>query len=92
VDWIKQYQQRLGLAKHPACNQPVADRDRLASRQDSFSGISARKGGLSTTIEVRVPKRVLFMHSRYGQQKATRAYVVLDSPTFLFDNWSALNL
>ena len=132
VDWIKQYQQRFGLTRHPACRRPVADRDwceicpplftltlrqgrqtfithRPCSRRhisyavscalflisvstDSFSGISARKGGLSTAIEAGVPEWVLFMQSGHGQQKAARAYMALDSPVSLFDTWSAFNL
>ena len=132
VDWIKQYQQRFGLAKHPTCHRPATDRDRceicpplftLTLRQgrqtfithkscsrrhisdavsdalrqtgistDSFSGISARKGGLSTAIEACVPEWVLFMQSGHGQHKAARTYVALDSPAFLFDTWAAFNL
>ena len=132
VDWIKQYQQRFGLTKHPSCHRPVADRNRcdicpplftLTLRQgrqtfithkpcsrrhisdavsgallqigvptDSFSGISARKGGLSTAIEAGVPEWVLFMQSGHGQNKAARAYVALDSPAFLYDTWSAFGL
>ena len=50
-----------------------------------FSGISARKGGLSTAIEAGVPEAVLFMRSGHGQSKAARAYVDLGSPALLFD-------
>jgi hypothetical protein len=54
-----------------------------------FSGISARKGGLSTTIEAGVPEWVLFFQSGHGQSKAAHAYMALDSPTFLYDTWKA---
>ena len=57
-----------------------------------FSGISARKGGLSTAIEAGVPEWVLFFQSGHGQSKAARAYMALDSPTFLFDTWKAFRL
>ena len=50
-----------------------------------FSGISARKGGLSTAIEAGVPEAVLFMRSGHGQSKAARVYVDLGSPALLFD-------
>jgi hypothetical protein len=59
---------------------------------DMFSGISARKGGLSTAIEAGVPEWVLFFQSGHGQSKAARAYMALDSPTFLFDTWKAFLL
>ena len=57
-----------------------------------FSGISARKGGLSTAIEAGVPEAVLFMQSGHGQSKAARAYVDLGSPALLFDTWAAFEL
>ena len=57
-----------------------------------FSGISARKGGISTAIEAGVPEWVLFFQSGHGQSKAARAYMALDSPTFLFATWDAFRL
>ena len=57
-----------------------------------FSGISARKGGLSTAIEAGVPEAVLFMQSGHGQSKAARAYMALDSPLLLFRTWEAFQL
>ena len=57
-----------------------------------FSGISARKGGLSTAIEAGVPEWVLFMQSGHGQDKAARAYMALESPTYLFATWEAFDL
>ena len=58
----------------------------------AFSGISARKGGLSTAIEAGVPEAILFMQSGHGQSKAARAYVSLNSPKLLFDTWAAFGL
>jgi hypothetical protein len=58
-----------------------------------FSKISAREGGLSIAIEAAgVPDWVLFFQSGHGQSKAARAYMALDSPTFLFDTWNAFRL
>ena len=57
-----------------------------------FSGISARKGGLTTAIEAGVPEHILFMQSGHGQQKAARAYMHLQSPDHLFDTWQAFGL
>ena len=58
----------------------------------AFSGISARKGGLSTAIEAGVPEPILFMQSGHGQSKAARAYMNLNSPALLFDTWAAFGL
>ena len=57
-----------------------------------FSGISARKGGLTTAIEAKVPEYILFMQSGHGQKKAARAYMHLQSPEHLFDTWQAFGL
>jgi hypothetical protein len=35
---------------------------------------------------------VLFFQSGHGQSKAARAYMALDSPTFLFKTWKAFQL
>jgi hypothetical protein len=57
-----------------------------------FNGISARKGGLATAIEAKVPEHILFMQSGHGQKKAARAYMHLQSPEHLFDTWQAFGL
>ena len=91
-------QGRATLVTHQQCSrQHVSDAirqaiDLVGAPTDGFSGISARKGGLSTAIEAGVPEWVLFMQSGHGQQKAARAYMALDSQTFLFDTWAAFNL
>ena len=45
-----------------------------------FSGISARRGGLSTAIEAGVPEHILWMQSGHAQVVAARRYVQLGSP------------
>ena len=57
-----------------------------------FSGVSARKGGLSTAIEAGVPEHILWMQSGHAQTKAARVYVHLRSPTLLYDTWKAFGL
>jgi hypothetical protein len=52
-----------------------------------FSGISARKGGLSTAIEAGVPEHILW--SGHAQDVAARRYVQLRSPARLYDTWAA---
>ena len=57
-----------------------------------FSGISARRGGLSTAIEAGVPEHILWMQSSHAQDVAARRYVQLGSPALLYDTWAAFDL
>ena len=57
-----------------------------------FSGISARRGGLSTAIEAGVPEHILWMQSGHAQDVAARRYVQLGSPALLYDTWAAFRL
>ena len=59
---------------------------------DWFSGVCARRGGLFTAIEVKVPEHVLWMQSGHTQTAAARTYGELNSPTLLYDAWGAFNL
>jgi hypothetical protein len=57
-----------------------------------FSGISARKGGLSTAIEAGVPEALLWMQSGHAQDVAARRYVALQSPALLYRTWESFGL
>ena len=57
-----------------------------------FSGVCARRGGLSTAIEAKVPEHILWMQSGHAQTVAARTYVELHSPTLLYDTWAAFEL
>jgi hypothetical protein len=57
-----------------------------------FSGISARRGGLSTAIEAGVPECVLWMQSGHAQDVAARRYVRLQSPALLYRTWESFGL
>lgn len=57
-----------------------------------FSGISARRGGLSTAIEAGVPEAILWMQSGHAQDVAARRYVQLRSPKLLYRTWEAFKL
>ncbi len=57
-----------------------------------FSGISARRGGLSTAIEAGVPEAILWMQSGHAQDVAARRYVQLGSPKLLYRTWEAFGL
>ena len=53
-----------------------------------FSGISDRKGGLSTAIT----EEILFIQSGHGQARAARNYIHLQDPARLFDTFRAFGL
>ena len=57
-----------------------------------FSGISARRGGLSTAIEAGVPEHILWMQSGHAQDVAARCYVQFGSPALLYESWAAFDL
>jgi hypothetical protein len=57
-----------------------------------FSGISARKGGLSTAITAGVTEEILFLQSGHGQARAARNYIHLQDPTRLIDTFRAFGL
>jgi hypothetical protein len=57
-----------------------------------FSGISARKGGLTTAISAGVPEEILFLQSGHGQARAARNYMHLQDPARLFDTFRAFGL
>ena len=57
-----------------------------------FSGISARKGGLTTAITAGVTEEILFLQSGHGQTRAARHYMHLQDPARLFDAYRAFGL
>ena len=59
---------------------------------EGFSGISARRGGLSTAIEAGVPEAILWMQSGHSQDLAARRYVALNSPALLYRTYESFDL
>jgi len=57
-----------------------------------FSGISARKGGLSTAIQAGVEEVVLYLQSGHGPERAARRYMQLLDPTRLMETFMAFGL
>ena len=57
-----------------------------------FSGISARKGGISAAIEARVDEAVLYLQSGHGQALPARAYMHLMSPDRFLETFEAFGL
>ena len=57
-----------------------------------FSGVCARRGGISRAIEARVPEHILWMQTGHSQSKAARDYMRLGSPEQLYETWGAFQL
>ena len=57
-----------------------------------FSGISARKGGISTAIEAGVDETILYLQSGHGQALPARAYMHLSSPARFLETFEAFGL
>ena len=59
----------------------------------AFSGVCARRGGLSTAIEAGVPEPILWLQSGHAQlRSAARTYLRLRNPKLLFATWRAFDL
>jgi len=59
---------------------------------ERFSGISARKGGLSTAISAGVDEVVLYLQSGHGPERAARRYMQLLGPHRLMETFLAFDL
>ncbi len=57
-----------------------------------FSGISARRGGLSTAIEGVVPEHILWIQSGHAQDVAACRYVQLNIPALLYSTYESFGL
>ncbi len=73
------------VTDRPCSRQQASDWIRWAVSQaegdsNSFSGISARKGCISTAIEAGVDEAILHLQGGHGQALPARAYMHLTSP------------
>jgi hypothetical protein len=83
--------------RRPCSRQQASDWIRWAVQQaggDSarFSGISARKGGISTAIEARVDETILYLHSGHGAALQARAYMQIASHASFLETFEAFGL
>ena len=67
---------------------------RVGASTVGFTGVSCRRGGLSTAIEAGVPKVALWMQSGHSHDRAARQYVVVNRnrPELLFKTFEAFGL
>ena len=64
----------------------------MGANPDRFSGVSARKGGLSTAIEAGIHEAILFLQTGHGQAKAARDYMHIRDPAVLMQVFEAFKL
>ena len=81
----------------PCSRQQATDMIRWAVSQSGcdaarFSGISARKGGISVAIEAGVPEAILYLQSGHGLALPARAYMHLQTPARLLETFEAFDL
>ena len=81
----------------PCSRQQASDMIRWAVAQaggcsDRFSGISARKGGISTAIAAGVDETILYLQSGHGQPLPARAYMHLHAPARFLETFEAFGL
>ena len=57
-----------------------------------YSGVSARKGGLSTAVQAGVEEVILYLQSGHGLPRAARTYMHLQDPRRLFETFEAFGL
>ena len=59
---------------------------------ERFSGVSARKGGLSTAIEAGVEEIILYLQSGHGLPRSAKAYMHIRDPRRLLEVFEAFGL
>ena len=85
------------VTDRPCSRQQAGDMIRWAVAQSGcdaarFSGISARKGGISVAIEAGVPEAILYLQSGHGLGLPARAYMHLQTPARLVETFEAFEL
>ena len=60
--------------------------------KSEFSGVSARRGCITTATEAGVPEEVLWLQSGHAGGSSSRRYVNLSDPALLFQTWAAFRL
>ena len=85
------------VTDRPCSRQQAGDMIRWAASQAGcdaarFSGISARKGGISVAIDAGVCEAILYLQSGHGLGLPARAYMHLQSPASLLETFEAFDL
>ncbi len=57
-----------------------------------FSGVSTRRGGITTTTEAGLPEAVLWLKSGHAGDRSSRRYVILADAALLFQTRAAFRL
>ncbi len=85
------------VTDQPCSRQQASDWIRWAVSQAGgdparFSGISARKGGISTAIKVGVNEAILYLQSGQGQALSAPTYMHLKSSVLFLETFEAFGL
>jgi len=85
------------VTMEPCSPQMASDAIRRMAKQAGadparYSGVSARKGGLSTAVQAGVEEVILYLQSGHGLPRAARAYMHLQDPRRLFETFEAFGL
>jgi hypothetical protein len=57
-----------------------------------FTGVSARKGGISTALDGGVNEAVIYLQSGHGSHSAGRDYMAVSNVALLYATWSSFRL
>jgi hypothetical protein len=81
----------------PCSPQMISDAIKRMAKQagadpSRYSGVSARKGGLSTAVQAGVEEVILHLQSGHGLPRAARTYMHLQDPRRLFETFEAFGL
>ena len=85
------------VTMEPCSPQMISDAIKRMAKQAGadparYSGVSARKGGLSTAVQAGVEEVILHLQSGHGLPRAARTYMHLQDPRRLFETFEAFGL
>ncbi len=80
---------RILISHHPDRRSSLLQGSKFGVDPAAFTGVCARRGGLTTAIEAGVPEAVLWMQSGHAQSRAARRYISLNSPALLYETRKA---
>jgi len=75
---------RVAMTRQNVTSAVKSVMEMLGVDASQFSGKSMRRGGLSASINARVPEPILFLQSGHGQAKSARRYMAPDDPQLLY--------
>ena len=74
------------------CGMILSGLELAGADRSQYSGVSARRGCITTATEAGVPEEVLWLQSGHAGGSSSRRYVNLTDPALLFQTWAAFRL